>query len=56
MGVAAEICDLQSFGFVNDAKECAQEQLLFCGVIERGSQETDLITRGFLGKAHSGGD
>jgi hypothetical protein len=55
MGVAVEICDLQNFGFVNDAKECAQEQLLFCGVLERGSQGIDLITRGCLGKAQSGG-
>jgi len=37
MGVAAEIYNRQNFGFVNDAKESAQELLLFCGVTERGS-------------------
>lgn len=55
MGVAAKICDLQNSGFVNDAKECVQERLFFCGVIEHGSQGIDLITRGYLGKAQSGG-
>jgi hypothetical protein len=41
----AEICNLQNFGFVNGAKECAQELLLFCGVTERGSLKIDLMIK-----------
>jgi hypothetical protein len=47
-GADAETCNLQNFGFVNDAKECAQERLLFCGVPERGSLRTDLMIKGYL--------
>jgi hypothetical protein len=47
-GADAETCNLQNSGFVDDAKECAQERLPFFGVPERGSLRTDLMIKGWL--------
>jgi hypothetical protein len=47
-GADAKTCNLQNFGSADDAKECAQERLLFCGVTERGSSKNDLMIKGWL--------